>query len=232
FGQPVLDLACGTGRVLVPLLKEGVQAHGCDLSADMLRLCRARAEREGLAAKLYEQPMHRLDLPQRYQTILICSSFGLAGSHALDQDTLRRCHTHLEDGGALVLNIEAEYAFPGAWAHWTAAGRHSLPEPWPEEDRRRVTADGIEYRTAMRTVALDPLAQSYEREMRLEKWRDGRLLARETRSLRGQMYFKNELMLMLEKAGFGQVTVLGDYSDQPATTDHAELLFVAERSHR
>ena len=36
FGQPVLDLGCGTGRVLLPLLQAGVDIDGCDISADML----------------------------------------------------------------------------------------------------------------------------------------------------------------------------------------------------
>src|SRR6266511_2418284 len=37
FGQPVLDLACGTGRLLVPLLYAGIDIDGCDISGDMLQ---------------------------------------------------------------------------------------------------------------------------------------------------------------------------------------------------
>lgn len=35
FGQPVLDVACGTGRVLLPLLQSGIDIDGCDISGDM-----------------------------------------------------------------------------------------------------------------------------------------------------------------------------------------------------
>jgi SAM-dependent methyltransferase len=47
-GEPALDLACGTGRLLLPLLRGGLEVDGCDLSPDMLAYCRERARDEGL----------------------------------------------------------------------------------------------------------------------------------------------------------------------------------------
>lgn len=73
YGQPALDLACGTGRLLVPLLKDGLDVDGCDLSADMLACCRLRAERMELSPRLYLQAMHALDLPRRYRSITMRS---------------------------------------------------------------------------------------------------------------------------------------------------------------
>jgi 2-polyprenyl-3-methyl-5-hydroxy-6-metoxy-1,4-benzoquinol methylase len=46
-GQPALDVACGTGRLLIPYLRAGLDVDGCDVSADMIALCREHAEREG-----------------------------------------------------------------------------------------------------------------------------------------------------------------------------------------
>jgi 2-polyprenyl-3-methyl-5-hydroxy-6-metoxy-1,4-benzoquinol methylase len=80
FGQPVLDLGCGVGRLLLPLLCAGVDIDGCDISGDMLRQCRDKAAAQGLTPRLYQQPMHAVDLPRKYRTIYICGSFNLAGS--------------------------------------------------------------------------------------------------------------------------------------------------------
>ena len=35
YGQPALDLGCGTGRLLLPLLQSGLDVDGCDYSQDM-----------------------------------------------------------------------------------------------------------------------------------------------------------------------------------------------------
>jgi SAM-dependent methyltransferase len=229
FGQPVLDLACGVGRVLLPLLRAGVEVDGCDISADMLGQCRQKAASEGLTPNLYHQPMHTFDLPRKYKTIYICDSFGLAGSRENDLEALRRCYAHLEDGGALLVNIEAEYTSPESWDGWLSSVRKTMPEPWPEEARHRFAADGSEYIDRFRLVDVDSLEQHFTRQVRIEKRQAGELIATEEATLRGNMYLKNELQLMLKVAGFRQITVRGDYTDEPATSEHEELIFTAIR---
>ena len=68
FGQPVLDVACGTGRLLLPLLRAGIDIDGCDISGDMLHHCRRKSTRVGFKPHLSEQPMHTLEMPRRYKT--------------------------------------------------------------------------------------------------------------------------------------------------------------------
>ena len=43
------------------------------------------------------------------------------------------------------------------------------------------------------------------------------------------IYFKNELRLMLKMAGFREIVMCGDYTDDPATAEHANLVFIAIR---
>ncbi|MCX6066625.1 MAG: class I SAM-dependent methyltransferase [Chloroflexi bacterium] len=228
-GQPVLDVGCGTGRVLLPLLRAGIDVDGCDISKDMLHYCRNKAESEAFNPNLYNQPMHAFELPRKYKTIYICDSFDLAGSREKGLDTLGHCYAHLEDGGALLLNIQAEYTSPASWEWWLSEKRKGLPQPWPEDGRRSLASDGSEYFTRFRLVDVDPLEQSYTRQVRLEKWKSGMLIASEEYTLCGEMYLKNELLLMLNVAGFREIFVRGDYTDEPATADHEELVFIAIR---
>ncbi len=229
FGEPVLDLACGTGRLLLPLLRTGIDIDGCDISADMLAYCQRQAQRDNLPVRLFEQPMHRLELKRRYKTIYICGSFGLAGSRQFDQKTLERCYTHLQPGGALLFNVDVEYADPEAWAMWLKDKRTTLPQPWPAQGKRYQSAAGYVLISRSRYLDVNPLDQSYTRAMRVEKWLGRELIEQEERTLSGNMYFKNEVVAMLHSAGFSEITVNGDYTDQRATADSSELNFIARK---
>src|SRR5688500_758656 len=74
YGQPVLDVGCGTGRLLLDFMADGVDIDGMDNSPEMLALCRQKAQQLGLEPRLYQQQMETLELPRRYQTILVPSS--------------------------------------------------------------------------------------------------------------------------------------------------------------
>jgi hypothetical protein len=174
-----------------------------------------------------EAPMDAFDMPRKYKTIFICDSFGLAGGRDRDLATLRRCFDHLVDSGALILNIQAEYADLSSWSQWSNESLATLPQPWPERAARRVAQDGSEHLAYFRTLKLNPLEQSYKRQVRLEKWLAGELVASESYTLAGQMYLKNEVHLMLKVAGFRDITVTGDYTGDPVESNHDEILFTA-----
>jgi SAM-dependent methyltransferase len=228
-GQPALDLGCGTGRLLLPLLRTGLDVDGCDLSADMLAHCRQLAATDGLEPQLYQQAMHELDLPRTYRTIFICDSFGLGGQRRHDAEALRRCRRHLVPGGVLVFSLELPYSNAGNWANWLPEARRNFPTPWPVAGERRRMADGDELEQRVRLVDLDPLEQQTTIQMRSTLWRDGHRVAEEEHTMVSIRYLRNEVLLMLEQAGFGEVTVSGGYTDQVATAADTFLVFVARK---
>ena len=230
-GQPALDVACGTGRLLIPYLGAGLDVDGCDISHDMLALCRERAEREELSPPtLYAQPVHELDLPRRYRTIVFCGGLGLGGEREHDLEGLRRLHRHLEPGGTLVLDNDPPYADTHRWRYWLAKEREgALPRPWRAKGDRRVASDGAEYELRSRLVDLDPLSQKYSFEMRAAMWRDGELLAEEEHSLELTSYFTHELQYMLELAGFSDIALRAGYRDEPPTAEDEVVVFIARK---
>jgi SAM-dependent methyltransferase len=228
-GQPALDIACGTGRLLLPYLRAGLDVDGCDISPDMLALCREAAAREGLSPNLYAQAMHELDLPRRYRTVFVCGGLGLGSTREQDLEALRRLHEHLEPGGVLVLDNEVPYADAARWAYWPKEGRTELPEPRREPRQRRTGSDGAEYALSARALGFDPLAQQLTWEMRAFMWRDGELVAEEEHHLTTTAYFRDELVLMLERAGFADVDVRGQYNDAEPTPEDDFLVYVATK---
>jgi SAM-dependent methyltransferase len=228
-GEPALDVGCGTGRLLLPFLQAGLDVDGCDVSADMIELCREKAAREGFSPSLFVQPMHALDLPRRYRTIFVCGAFGLGSTREQDAEALRRFHAHLEPGGTLLLDVEVPYADTAQWPLWLQEGRAELPEAASAPERGRRAADGAEYGLRSRYLALDPLEQRVALEMHARLWRDGVLEAEEIRRLDLGLYFKNELLLLLERAGFGHAVVHGDHVEADPTPDDEFIVFVAQK---
>lgn len=225
-GQPALDAACGTGRLLIPYLKSGLDVDGCDISADMLALCADRARVEGLAPRLYQQALHELVLPRAYRTIVLCGGFGLGATRAQDQEALNRLFSHLQPSGTLVFDLYLPYG----WPYWTKEARQSLPQPWPEAGDRKRTADGHEIELRRRLLAFDPLDQLATRQIRAILWQNDRILREEEHTLAERLYYRNEVLQMLSIAGFQVTDLLSDHSEQPASSDSEVLTFVATKA--
>ncbi|MGH2388892.1 MAG: class I SAM-dependent methyltransferase, partial [Chloroflexota bacterium] len=64
---------------------------------------------------------------------------------------------------------------------------------------------------------------------RIGLWRDGHLVAEEERTLKEILYFKYELLHMLEQAGFTDIEVQAGYTGAPPTPDDEFLVFIARK---
>ncbi len=228
-GQPALDLGCGTGRLLLPYLQAGLDVDGCDYSKDMLAQCHERAKTEGLSPRLYEQAMHELDLPRRYRTIFCCGVVGLGGERQLTLKAMQRCYEHLRPGGTFAFDYWVRWNDPPAWESRLPERRRALPQKWPSSTERKLLADGGELELVTRTIAMDPLEEVATRQIRVRLWRRNELLKEEVHTQKLEDYSKNELVLMLERAGFGEIQIRGDHGDEPATADHKALVFIARK---
>ncbi len=228
YGQPALDAGCGTGRLLIPFLRAGLDVDGCDVSGDMLAYCQQAADHAGVAPRFYQQALHQLDLPRQYQTIVACGVFGIGVSREQNFVALQRFYDHLLPSGMLIFDGIPAYADADLWPLWRKDARTHLPEPWPP-DIDKLPADGRESTLYYRLTAVDPLAQQTTGEMRMLLFKDGQLAADDTYTLLSNYYFRQEMQLVLEKAGFTVVAVKGDWTDADATADHDTLVYFARK---
>jgi SAM-dependent methyltransferase len=214
-GTPALDAGCGTGRVLVPLLRAGLDVDGSDASTDMLRWCRERAEAAGLKVALFAQAMHELDLPRRYRTIIVAGAFGVGSNRTEDLEGLRRLYSHLEPGGVLLLDHHLPNLERAAttWNDWIQ--RPDLPRPFPDRGKRRTAADGTELELRTRLARFDPFEQTAVVEMEIVHTSGNEVLASERHSVDLGLYFKPEIELMLRHVGFADIEVTAFGDDRP-----------------
>jgi len=102
---PVLDIACGTGRILLPCLQAGVDIEGLDLYEPMLRTLRAKGAALGLSPRLHQADMSDFSLPRRFALIMIPFN---AFIHNMTQEAqigcLRLCREHLLPSGNLTFD--------------------------------------------------------------------------------------------------------------------------------
>jgi SAM-dependent methyltransferase len=133
-GGPALELACGTGRLLLPLLRDGLVVEGLDTSADMLAILRRKASALGLHPVLHQRPMQHFELPARFATVFCAiNSFQILVEDTEIDAALACCFHALRPGGELVLTVTSP---PDAWAgEWTERRRVTL------EDGARVVID-------------------------------------------------------------------------------------------
>jgi ubiquinone/menaquinone biosynthesis C-methylase UbiE len=232
FGEPALDVGCGAGRILIPMLADGLDVDGSDVSADMIAEARALAVKNGFSPELTVGPMHEMELGRKYRTIYMCGAFGIGSRRDQDREALRRAYRHLEPGGALLV---ANHWFPYGegdeqrWARWLPGHRADVPRDWPAEGERRKTSDGDEIEMFFRLGDLNPLLQRATLQMRARLWRAGKIIKEEANDLQENLYFAQEILLLLEEAGFRDVVVQGGYTGLPATAEDGMVCFVAKK---
>ena len=99
-GGPVLELACGTGRVTFPIARQGVAITGLEIAPAMLAHARHKAEQEGLAIKWVAGDARTFDLGEKFKLIFMTGNAFQAFLNNADQwALLQSVHAHLAAGG-------------------------------------------------------------------------------------------------------------------------------------
>ena len=204
YGQPVLDVGCGTGRLLLDYLAQGIDIDGVDNSPEMLALCRAKAAAQGLQPRLSEQAMESLDLPRRYRTILIpSSSLQLVIDPAQALLAVQRLAAHLEPGGVLAAPLMTLWK-PG----------DPLESEWEKAVVR--PEDGATVRRVSR-ARYDPAAECEDTEDLYQIVAAGQVVREEThrRAPATRSYTPAQGRALFERAGLAEVQVYSGFTFAP-----------------
>lgn len=204
---PVLEPAVGTGRILIPLLEQGLSVRGYDTSEAMLEQCRANCARRGLTADVRVGDMTGYHDEQSYAAIVIpTGSFALLPDRDAVGAALEAMWANLAPGGRLILDVEPP-------ALQVDPGRDPVRHWWHD--------DGLLTLTTWQQ-SVDPIAQRSTRWLRYESWVSGTLVRTELQIFSLLWFGMAEFTALLRSAGFRDVSVHGGYrvGSAPSPGDH------------
>lgn len=213
-GTPALDVGCGTGRLLLDYLSDGLDVEGVDVSPEMLNLLLEKAREQGMLPQVYLQAMESLDLPRKYRTIIVPSgSFQLVIDPAQAKGVMERFFAHLEPGGTLAISFMLAYEGE-AQESGTRTGEWKICC----EDIR--AADGTTIRRWTRST-IDFDEQLEHTEDRYEILKDGEVIEVEnfSRSPATRWYLQEESAELFYDIGFEEVQLFHEFSQKPVGAD-------------
>jgi SAM-dependent methyltransferase len=212
-GGPVLELGCGTGRVLAAIAADGLARTGVDASPEMLAVLRERA---GEDVELVCADMRGFDLGGR-RFPLIFSAFRAFQHLITVEDQLRclaRVRAHLAPGGCFAFDV------------FNPRPERTARDEEPESEDLRFTQDGDEV-VRLARVSRDRARQTLHVVFRYERRREGRRLGSETTAFDMRWFHRYELEHLLARAGFSQVEIFGDFDRSPVGPDSPAFAVVA-----
>jgi SAM-dependent methyltransferase len=223
---PILELGCGTGRVLLPLARAGFEITGLDLSPQMLERCRAKLQAElpevRERVRLLAADMTSFDAGRRFAAIL-CPFAGFQQLRTVEQQLacLDLCRTHLLPHGRLVLDLPNPDPAPAEYAR---------DEPGDGEVTAQLVdwTEGRRIRWWMTVIGYDRLQQCNECEVTYEIIEADGAMHRVSETLSLRYTFRYELEHLLFRAGFRVVALYGDYDRSPFADGSPAMIVVAE----
>lgn len=221
-GSRVLELACGTGRLLLPLARAGCHVVGVDASPHMLTRAKEKLRSAGREVeqrcRLVQGDFCSFDLGEAFDVVIIAvRSFAYLQEREHQQRCLRRIFRHIRPGGVVALDLL------NPSPEWLLEPPGGLRQDLVEEldggavlrTEAAVTTDRARQVRVIRSIyeVIDARGDS---QKRVVEWPF-------------RYTYRFEAELLLEAAGFEVDAVYGGYAKEAFTSDSDTMLLLAER---
>ncbi len=222
-GQKVLEIPCGSGRVLVPLARAGFNVTGIDVSPHMLALAQAKLNAiPNATERLVQADMRdfQLDESDFDLAIVAVKSFAYLTEPDDQLRCLRQIHAHLRPGGLLAID------FMHPLPEWVAA----TPGSMRDDLLQRVPDRGFTLSRVESVVSTDLARQVRVIRSAYEIIDDhGSVVAKRFVEWPYRWTYRFEAEHLFERAGFTVEAVYGGYQREPFTSTSAAMVFLARR---
>ena len=202
----VVDVACGTGAVLLYLAERGIDIDGTDLSEQMCRVAAEKAERMGLRLNIIPADMTTFSSGRRYSLAIIArSGFMHLPTQQLQIQALKNLREQLLPGGILTLNTFD----PGP--PMQAQQMRTTPEDY---SFRLEYVNGAGNREKLyNAITYDPYTQQMYGNWRFEEYNEaGEVIGERVRPLRMRQTTRWDMLLLAKLCGFEVVDIYRGYN--------------------
>jgi len=219
-----IDIACGTGAVLLYLAEAGIDIDGTDLSEAMCDVARSKAESSGLNLNIFPANMTDFQSERRYSLAIIARSGFMHLLTPEDQRAaLLNIRRHLTDSGILTLNTFAPHPPIQAQQMRTGENDYSYRLEY-------INADGLREKI-YNAISYDPRTQIMAGNWKFETYdADGHVVSERIRPLRMRQTYKQEMMYLAELCGFEVLQIYGDY--HRSTEDTGRYVWILRKKDK
>lgn len=214
-GGPILEVACGSGRLTLPIAQQGLEIVGLDLSASMLARAQAKSTNETPAVEWIHQDCRTMDLGRTFKLIFSATN---AMQHLTDGESidsfLRAARRHLSPDGRLILDVMN----PSMKKLSRTADEPYAFKSFTMPDGRRIDVEARSwYRADVQQLRFTLTYRHAEEIVR-------------TKDVAMRCFFPEELRALCRHNGFTITQQYGDYDERPITSESAKLILVCSRS--
>src|SRR5262245_51927755 len=215
IGGPVLEIACGSGLVSIPIAAMGLDVTGVDLARTMLEHARKKAEAQKLKIRWVEADARSFDLGVKFQFILLTGNAF--------QAFLKR-----EDQEALLASVRRHLAPNGIFAFETRnpSGHDLTNQPEEEFDQSYTSVEGHQVSVSF-TQTYDPIKQvMYWTSFR--RWNDGTRNHKKESHIACRFTHPQELNTLLHYNGFEVVEQYGNLDKEPLSASSPSIFSICK----
>jgi len=212
--KSVLEVACGTGRLTIPLFELGIPIVGTDISADMINQAQSRARAKNLDIDF--QVKQATDIANRHDAIFIATN---AFQHFIDHRYalafFAACRKKLNNNGILIIDLQVPNI------QKLSRDRHQ------SQLYKTFNMNGTEV-SATIYGQYHSLAQVYE--FFIDYVAEETIIKKKHVAMR--MYFPQEIRHLIECSGLKIMNAYGDYRGNPISDDAEKQILVLSKSDK
>lgn len=217
LGGPLLDVACGTGRVAIPLAAQGYQVTGVDIVPEMIARARQKAAAQAVSVEWVVADARAFHLQQRFPFIyMVENAFQFFLTRADQEALLARVREHLHPEGCFL--FETRNPSP-----------RNLFEARLTEPQQYTTPDGGQLVITDDQPRYDPITQIQHCTSYYRWVHSGRQLVEKTKRTALRYVFPQEVEALLFYNGFQIRSCYGSWQQEPLAAQSREMIYICQR---